>query len=196
MKLNVFTVFLLIVLLQPRVCFAGFGEDTGKGAATVLVKGAQEVADKALPALAAAATTLTAGAESFGAKFGTEALALVGKGIWVATPYVVVGGVVVYVGYRTYKQWYPTPEEAALAEKWKVEKYKAQQEKIKLKLEYEFKKQLSKNLTTPRDKTGLPLACQEIAAQLAIAAGQECVDEILKNFNARSIQLQAILVQE
>lgn len=117
-----------------------------------------------------------------------------------ATPYIVGGVVVTYGGYKVYRYYNPTPEEIAKAAKCKAEteqsRAMAAQEKAKKiasKLEYVFKKKLLENLATPRDKSGLPIACQEAASRLAVAAGRERVDAILKDFIKYSLPLPSKL---
>lgn len=195
----------IFIFCHPLTLIGGVGDEAGLK--SVIAAG---------PILVTATENIVAAGVNFGAEFGVGLYAKISADVAAmgaavksaavaviaapATPYVVGGVVVTYGGYKAYRYYNPTPEEVAKAAKCKAEAEKnkvvAAQEKAKRiasKLEYVFKKKLSENLTTARDQTGLPIACQTAARQLAIVAGRERVQAILKDFVESSVALPSRL---
>ncbi len=105
---------------------------------------------------------------------------------------VVVGVIVYYKGREIYRYFFPTEAQKAndLKEKLKAAKFKAETEKVQK--EMEFKHALIKNASSAaKTASGIPVACQTAAQQLAIVAGQKKVDKIVASYNKYAPQAQA-----
>jgi hypothetical protein len=97
---------------------------------------------------------------------------------------VVVGVVVYYKGREIYRHFFPTEAQKAndLQEKLRAIKYKAKLEKIEK--EMQFKHVLIQNASSAaKTATGIPVAAQSAAQQLAAVAGQKKVDKIVASYN-------------
>ncbi len=152
------------------------------------IKAADQALKNNLPAVGEALAS--AGAD-FGKNFGVGALTLIGAGATKtaavakaaaiavvtapATPYIVGGIVVIYVGHKTYRYYNPTPEQLELI--MTAQKTSA------------LKKCLEENQTGPRAASGIPCACQDKACSLSLEAGRESVDKIVENFVAHAPEM-------
>lgn len=146
-------------------------------------------------------------ADKIGASFNASCVAVKTAGVSVkaaalAHPVittVVVGTVVVviiaYGTYKIYRYYHPKTTQVDEA-KAKLEIAKAQAAMVKFKAVEEkkltedvFKKSLIQHASsTAKTVSGIPVACQKAAQDLAIVAGQKKVDKIVASFNKYSLQ--------
>lgn len=165
------------------VCFSMslLGDGMGQKASRELAEGINRALKENLP-------EVTAASAAVGAKFGTEALAMIGAGATKvgvaiktgvtvvatasATPYVIAGVAVCGTGYGIYNYYNPS-----------AEKLEANKRKEILGSEEAFKRCLRTNFKSSKNKNNIPSACEKQVLRFALAAGQQKADEIISDFN-------------
>ncbi|MDR3549794.1 MAG: hypothetical protein P4L31_00125 [Candidatus Babeliales bacterium] len=97
-------------------------------------------------------------------------------------------GICIFAGQEVYKNYNPTPEEIAAAEKRKALAMEIHKKREILVAEAAFKSCLMNNNNSAKNENDIPCACSEQFHTFAEAAGHAQAEETVKTFNKYSSQ--------